>query len=87
MSEVQLDPAYSLQVWTYSHAPHEYRVLFEVPSSEYVAFIVRERRLVESWALDWVTPNGTWWKLWYQEAVHELGDNVKVYLLIDKLKS
>lgn len=86
-SHTHADPAYDLQVWSYSYAPYEYRALFEIPDPEHISFIVRERRLVDSWMLEWVTPNGVWWTLWYLEAVHDLGDNTKVYLLIDKLKS
>lgn len=87
MTQPRADPAYELQVWSYRYAPEEYRALFEVPDPEHLAFIVWERRLVESWHLEWITPNGTWWTLWYKEAAHELGDNTKIYLLIDKLKS
>lgn len=80
-------PDYGLEVWGYERAPAEYRALFGLPEIDYEAYIVWERRHVESWGLAWITPDGTWWNLWNISQEHELGDDTKIYLLVEKVKS
>lgn len=80
------EAAYELLVWKYAYAPIEYRELFDVPDPEHPAYIVYQRKIVNSWGIDWVAPNSTWWILWHHETVRQLDEHTTVYLLVDKIK-
>lgn len=73
--------------WMYEHAPLEYRALLPAPKAGFIAMIVWRRQITNSWQIDWISPNGTWWKLFNAEHSCKLDDYTTIYLLTETIKS
>lgn len=80
-------PAYEHKVWSYSHAPPEYKALFNPPKEGYKSFIVWERKLVEGGTVEWVSPGDVWWGLYHWQQAHSVDNTTTVYLLTEMVKT
>lgn len=79
--------AYGVHVWTYQHAPPEYKALFNSPPQDRNAFIVWEQRNAPRGITEWVIPNGSWWNLWHYQQERVLDEHTRVYLLVETVKN
>lgn len=79
-------PAYEVRIWSYAHAPDDYKALFKAPVTDHRMFIVWERRVVSKGVIEWIVPNGVWWNLFYHEHERVIDGETTVYLLIEMVK-